>query len=178
MKNVSVENIGQIDFANTIQCPIIIARSPSGEAQLYLPQVTPRVPMSVYAKFHAYRMDGWMDGSIFMYRRYPANSCSFRRSMFWPHPGGSATSMALQPLFPGKSILTSLVLVHAGYLFCNWHSLNTNYYGPSFGPKLLSGEGFLGLYIGYELIPLIQQAKAISFIHSMSPVFNSTCVRN
>ena len=52
---------------------------------------------------------------------------------------------------------------------------------PSFmpiGPKLWSGEGFLGLYIGYELIPLIQQAKAISFIHFMSPVFNSTCVRN
>ena len=40
-------------------------------------------------------------GSIFIYRRYPANSCSFRWSMFWPHPGGSATSMALQPLFPG-----------------------------------------------------------------------------
>ena len=30
------------------------------------------------------------------------------------------------------SILTSLVLVHAGYLFCNWHSLNTNYYGTTF----------------------------------------------
>ena len=41
-------------------------------------------------------------GSIFIYRRYPANSYSFRWSMFW-HPGGSATSMALQPLFPGKT---------------------------------------------------------------------------
>ena len=53
MKNVSVGNIGQIDFANTGQCPIIIAQSPSGEAQLYLPQVTPRVPRSFHAKFHA-----------------------------------------------------------------------------------------------------------------------------
>ena len=26
----------------------------------------------------------------------------------------------------------SLVLVHAGYLFCNGHSLNTNYYGTTF----------------------------------------------
>ena len=55
MKNVGVGNIGQIDFANTGQCPIIIARSPSGEAQLYLPQVFPRVPRSVNAKFHADR---------------------------------------------------------------------------------------------------------------------------
>ena len=31
------------------------------------------------------------------------------------------------------SILTSLFLVHAGYLFCNWHSLNTNYYGTTLG---------------------------------------------
>ena len=55
MKNVSVWNIGQIDFANIGQCLINIARSPSGEAQLYLPQVTPRVPRSVHAKFHADR---------------------------------------------------------------------------------------------------------------------------
>ena len=27
-------------------------------------------------------------GSIFVYRRYPANSCSFRWSMFWPHLQG------------------------------------------------------------------------------------------
>ena len=53
MKNVSVGNIGQIDFANTGQCPIIIVQSPSNKAQLYLPQVTPRVPRSVHAKFHA-----------------------------------------------------------------------------------------------------------------------------
>ena len=38
--------------------------------------------------------------------------------------------MALQHLFPG--ILTSLVLVHAGYLFCYGHSLSTNYYGTTF----------------------------------------------
>ena len=72
-------------------------------------------------------------GSIYIYRRYPANSCSFRWSMFWPRPGGSATSMALQPFFLRESILTSLILVHADYLFCNWHSLNTNYYGTTFG---------------------------------------------
>ena len=69
-------------------------------------------------------------GSIFIYRRYPVNSCSFWWLIFWPHPGGNATSMALQP-FPRKSVLISLVLVHAGYLFCNWHSLNTNYYGTT-----------------------------------------------
>ena len=34
---------------------------------------------------------------------------------------------------PRDSILTSLVLVHAGYLFCNRHSPNTNYYGATFG---------------------------------------------
>ena len=55
MKNVGFGNIGQIDFANIGQCPIIIAQSPSGEAQLYLPQVTPRVPRSVHAKFYADR---------------------------------------------------------------------------------------------------------------------------
>ena len=33
-----------------------VAQSPSGEAQLYLPQVTPRVPRSVHAKFHADRI--------------------------------------------------------------------------------------------------------------------------
>ena len=27
------------------------------------------------------------NGSIFIYQRYPANSCSLRWSMFWPHPG-------------------------------------------------------------------------------------------
>ena len=72
-------------------------------------------------------------GSIFIYQRYPANSCSFWWSIFWPHPGGSATSVALQPLFPGIVFLMSLVLVHVGYLFCNWHSLNTNYYGTTLG---------------------------------------------
>ena len=30
-----------------------VAQSPSGEAQLYLPNITPRVPRSVHAKFHA-----------------------------------------------------------------------------------------------------------------------------
>ena len=75
--------------------------------------------------FESYQM-------VFIYRRYPAISCSFRWSMFWPHPGGRATSMALQPLFPGIVFLMSLVLVHAGYLICNWHSLNINYYGTTF----------------------------------------------
>ena len=27
----------------------------------------------------------WYYGSIFIYQRYPANNCSFRWSMFWPH---------------------------------------------------------------------------------------------
>ena len=34
---------------------------------------------------------------------------------------------------PRESILASLVLVNSGYLFCNWHPLNTNYYGTTFG---------------------------------------------
>ena len=40
---------------------------------------------------------------------------------------------ALQPIYPRDIILASLVLVHAGYLFCNWHPLNTNYYRTPFG---------------------------------------------
>ena len=43
---------------------------------------------------------------------------------------------ALQPIYPRDIILTSLILVHAGYLFCNWHPLNTNYYGTTFGRML------------------------------------------
>ena len=39
---------------------------------------------------------------------------------------------ALQPINPNNIILTSLVLVHAGYLFCNCHPLNINYYGTTF----------------------------------------------
>ena len=31
------------------------------------------------------------------------------------------------------SILANLVLAHAGYLFCNRHSLITDYYGTTFG---------------------------------------------
>ena len=96
MKNVCVGNIGQIDFANTGQCPIIIARSPSGEAQLYLPQVTPRVPRSVHAN---------------------RNKTVVRRGI-------------LRPIY----------------------RIQINSVDPT--------------------------TKAISFIHFMSPVFNSTCVRN
>ena len=36
-------------------------------------------------------------------------------------------------IYPKVIILTSLVLVHAGYLFCNWYSLNTNYYETMIG---------------------------------------------
>ena len=39
---------------------------------------------------------------------------------------------ALQPIHPREIILTSYFLTHAGYLFCNWHSLNTNFYGTIF----------------------------------------------
>ena len=42
MKNVCAGNVGQIDFADTGQCPIIIAQSPSGKAQLYYPKSLPR----------------------------------------------------------------------------------------------------------------------------------------
>ena len=37
----------------TDYAPSGVAQSPSSEAQLYLPQVTRRVPRSVHAKFHA-----------------------------------------------------------------------------------------------------------------------------
>ena len=58
--------------------------------------------------------------------------CSFRWSMF---PAISPErkynihvyDTALWPIYPRDIILTSLVLVHAGYLFCNWHYLNNNY---------------------------------------------------
>ena len=39
---------------------------------------------------------------------------------------------ALQPIYPKNIILTHLVLVHAGYLFCHWHPLNTNYRSLNF----------------------------------------------
>ena len=38
-------------------------------------------------------------GSIFIYRMYPANSCSFRWPMFWPHPAVTYT-------FPPSAIIT------------------------------------------------------------------------
>ena len=47
-------------------------------------------------------------------------------------PRRKCNIMALQSLFPRIVFQWVLVLVHAGFLFCNWHSLNTNYYGTTF----------------------------------------------
>ena len=78
----------------------------------------------------------WLIDCNFVYRRYPAKllipvvdvPTSPRRKC-----NIHVYDTALQPIYPRDIILTSLVLVHAGYLFCNWHSLNTNYYGTTFG---------------------------------------------
>ena len=77
--------------------------------------------------------DGGGGGSIFIYRRYLANRCSFWWSMFWPHPGGSATPMALQPLCPGP-IAFQWVYFSCMLVTCSvtGHSISTNYYGTTF----------------------------------------------
>ena len=53
--------------------------------------------------------------------------------MFWPHLKGSTTYIwySVTTYLPQGHYFQSLV--HAGYLFCNWHPLNTNYYGTNFG---------------------------------------------
>ena len=48
----SDQNCGQERDSYVLRA-LRVARSPSGETQLYLPQVTLRVPRSVHAKFHA-----------------------------------------------------------------------------------------------------------------------------
>ena len=59
--------------------------------------------------------------------------CSFRRSMFRSYLIEWKCNIhiytALLPISLSDNILSSLVLVHVGYIFCNWHSLNTNFYG-------------------------------------------------
>ena len=64
------------------------------------------------------------NGSIFIYQRYPANSCSFRWSMFWPHPGGSATSI---------SLLTDCATKRAAMMNCQlWYrAWSVHVYGSS-----------------------------------------------
>ena len=39
---------------------------------------------------------------------------------------------ALQPMYHRDINFTSLIFMHAGYLFCNWYFLNTSYYGTTF----------------------------------------------
>ena len=72
-----------------------------------------------------------IDLIVILYTEGIQQRCSFQCSMFRLYLRGSATYMsmtALQPIYPRDIILKSLVLVHAGYLFCKWHPLNTNYY--------------------------------------------------
>ena len=92
----------------------------------------------IVLRFHKIRFSVWLiDWFNFVYRRYsaklliqvvdvptsPERKCNIH-----------VYDTALQPLYPRDVIiLTSLVLVHAGYLFCNWHPLNTNYYGTTYG---------------------------------------------
>ena len=77
----------------------------------------------------------WFDCN-FVYRRYPATLLIPRVDVPTSPERKSnihVYNTALQPIYLRDIILTSLVLVHAGYLFCNWHPLNTNYYGTTFG---------------------------------------------
>ena len=95
--------------------------------------------------------DWLIDWFLILYTEGIQLSCSFRWSMFRPHLRGSAAYIvyvtALEPINPKDIILTSLVPVHAGYLFCYWHPLNANYYGTTFGgmPGFV-GIGVLGLW--------------------------------
>ena len=43
------------------------------------------------------------------------------------------TILSPLPICPRDILLKSLVLVHAGYVICNQHSFNTNYYANTFG---------------------------------------------
>ena len=78
----------------------------------------------------------WLIDCDFVYWRYPATLLillvdvrTSRERKFNIH----VYDTALQPIYPRDIILTSLVLVHADYLLCTWHSLNTNYYGTTLG---------------------------------------------
>ena len=81
------------------------------------------------------KVASWLIDFNFVYWRYPAKllipvvdvpTSSERKWNIHVY------DTALQPIYQRDVILMSLVLVHAGYLFCNWHPLNTNYYGTIF----------------------------------------------
>ena len=76
-------------------------------------------------------MNWWIDCN-FVYWRYPATLLIPVVDVL-TSPRRKCNIYGATTFNPRDSILTSLVLVHAGYLFCNGHSLNTNYYGTTFG---------------------------------------------
>ena len=73
----------------------------------------------------------WLIDGNFVYRRNPA-TLLIPGVDFLTSPESKCNihvyDTALYYIYPRNIILTSLVFVHAGYLFCNWHHLNTNYY--------------------------------------------------
>ena len=76
-----------------------------------------------------------IDFSNFVYRKYPAKllipvvdapTSPERKCNIHVY------DTALQPINHRDIILTSLVLVHAGYLLCNWNPLNASYHWTTF----------------------------------------------
>ena len=68
----------------------------------------------------------WLELCLPKVSSYAANSGGWCSNLTWEevqHIFDNDT--ALQPIFLSDIILMTFVLVHAGYLFCNWHSLST-----------------------------------------------------
>ena len=85
-------------------------QSASGEAQLYLPKVTPRVPRSVHAKFHA----DWQfeDKDLLYASRFPG----LRGSYFSP-PRGACGSAKLPMTWIRSIIIRFLFSSQIFFLF-------------------------------------------------------------
>ena len=117
----------------------------------------------------------WLIDCNFVYRRYPAKllipvvdvptsperKCNIH-----------VCDTALHPIYPRDIILTSLVLVHAGYLFCNWHPLNTNYYGTTFNgmPESFNTSQINACIVGVGVLgpQLIVSSQGLG-LHKMLP---------
>ena len=90
-------------------------------------------------RFQNHWLIDWLIDFNFIYRRYPAKLLILVVDV--PTSPERKCNIhvydtARQPINPRDIILTGLVLVHAGYLFCNWLPLNTNHYGTTFGGML------------------------------------------
>ena len=70
----------------------------------------------------------WLFDCNFVYRRYPATLLITEVDDLTSPERKCNIHVYYTPIYPRDIISKSLVLVHAGYLFCNWHPLNINYW--------------------------------------------------